>query len=276
MYGKLFSSMYEGTLYGQWQAIVTLQQLVILADADGVVDMTPPAIAARTSIPLDIIQAGLEQLSQADRYSRTPTEDGRRIVLVDDERPWGWRIVNYRYYRDLASREDKKAKDRERIAEKRNKNNNVASCRDVSQSVADVAHTNTDTDTSSSSKKSARKRATPPPKSFEVTSDLSRWAQTEVPGIDLKTETVKFLDHHRAKGNSHKDWTAAWRNWMRKAVEYRREKGGAAPDPAALPRGHPMHMRADEYEALDETGKRDAWQQWQKIHEQRKAQAASH
>lgn len=147
MYGKLFSSMYEGTLYGQWQAIVTLQQLVILADADGVVDMTPPAIAARTSIPLDIISTGIDQLSQPDRYSRTPTEDGRRIVLLEEDRPWGWRIVNYRYYRELASREDKKAKDRERIAAKRLNNNGVAQCRAESQNVADVAHTNTDTDT---------------------------------------------------------------------------------------------------------------------------------
>jgi len=66
MYGKLFTSMYEGTLYGQWQAIITLQQLVILAASDGVVDMTPPAIAARTSVPLDIIETGLEQLAAAD------------------------------------------------------------------------------------------------------------------------------------------------------------------------------------------------------------------
>lgn len=143
MYGKLFASMYEGTLYGQWQAIITLQQLVILADADGVVDMTPPAIAARTSIPLEIIEAGLDQLSQPDKYSRSPDEDGRRITLIEDGRPWGWRVVNYRYYRDLASREDKKEKDRQRIAEKRKKNNDVAECRNVSQPVADVAHTNT-------------------------------------------------------------------------------------------------------------------------------------
>jgi len=147
MYGKLFASMYDGTLYGQWQAIITLQQMVILADEDGVVDITPPALAAKTSIPLEIIEKGLEQLSQPDRYSRSPADDGRRIVLIDPDRPWGWRIVNYQHYRDLASREDKKRKDRERIAEKRNKNKDVANCRNVSQTVADVAHTDTDTNT---------------------------------------------------------------------------------------------------------------------------------
>jgi hypothetical protein len=147
MYGKLFASMYDGTLYGQWQAIITLQQMVILADEDGVVDITPPALAAKTSIPLEIIEKGLEQLSEPDRYSRSEREEGRRIIPIDPDRPWGWQIVNYRHYRELASREDKKRKDRERIAEKRKKNNSVADCRKTSQDVADVAHTDTDTDT---------------------------------------------------------------------------------------------------------------------------------
>ena len=43
--------MYDGTLYGQWEAIVTFQQLIVLADYHGVVDMTPPAIAAPTKNP---------------------------------------------------------------------------------------------------------------------------------------------------------------------------------------------------------------------------------
>ena len=146
MYGKLFASMYDGTLYGQWQAIITLQQMVILADEYGAVDITPPALAAKTSIPLEIIEKGIEQLSEPDRYSRSTDEDGRRIVLIDQERPWGWKIVNYRHYRDIASREDKRRKDRERIAARRNVSQDVAECREVSQNVRDVAHTDTDTD----------------------------------------------------------------------------------------------------------------------------------
>ena len=48
MYGKIFESIYDGSLYGQWEAIVTMQQLIVLADADGVIDMTPPAISGKT------------------------------------------------------------------------------------------------------------------------------------------------------------------------------------------------------------------------------------
>jgi len=152
MYGKIFDTMYKGTLYGQWEAIVTFQQMIVLCDEDGIIDMTPPAISATTSIPREIIEKGIEILQKPDKYSRSPAEDGKRIVLIDPERPWGWRIVNHAFYKSLASREDKKKADRERIAAKReeektNTINDVAECRESSQSVADVAHTDTDANT---------------------------------------------------------------------------------------------------------------------------------
>lgn len=143
MYGKIFSSMYDGSLYGQWEAIVTMQQLIVLCDIAGVVDMTPQAIAARTSIPLEIIQKGLELLMMPDKYSRTPDCDGRRIELIDDRRPWGWHIVNYEKYRFMASAEEKREADRVRIAEKRAQSKmsqSVAESRDESQQVANVAY----------------------------------------------------------------------------------------------------------------------------------------
>jgi hypothetical protein len=156
MYGKVFTSIYDGSLYGQWEAIVTFQQMIVLADSEGYVDITPQAIAARTSIPLDIITKGLDLLSKPDLYSRSPDCDGRRIELVDDNRPWGWRIVNFVKYRDLSSAADKRAADRERIAAKRraektaleaNGGAGVAECRKESRPVANVAHEDTDTDT---------------------------------------------------------------------------------------------------------------------------------
>jgi hypothetical protein len=287
MYGKLFASMYEGTLYGQWQAIVTLQQLVILADEEGVVDMTPPAIAARTSIPLDIIQAGIEQLASSDKYSRTPTEDGRRIVPIDDDRPWGWRIVNYLYYRNLASREDKRAKDRERIAAKRLNGNDVASCRNVSQPVADVAYTNTDTDTkkyllaqSAEPKKSARK----PDVVFEAIATAC--------GIDWTALTKNERGALNNAAAQLREINATPDDIQARAAKYRQKWPGidltpmalvnnwntviAAPEQAECQIPHlsaPPHMKQDEYEMLDRRGKLAAYKRWGEIYEQRKAQA---
>lgn len=147
MYGKIFDSIYDGTLYGHWQAIVTMQQLIVLSSADGVVDMTPQAIAARTSIPLEIILAGLKVLADPDPYTRTPGEEGRRIVLLDEHRPWGWRLVNHGKYARLRNMEQKREADRQRISEKRNKSNDVAT---VSHGVANVAHADADTDANTS------------------------------------------------------------------------------------------------------------------------------
>ena len=85
MYAKIFDSMYEGTLYGHWEAIVTLQQMLVLCDPAGVIDMTPQAIAGKTSIPVEIILKGIEVLVSPDPQSRTPGEDGRRIATIDEQ-----------------------------------------------------------------------------------------------------------------------------------------------------------------------------------------------
>lgn len=147
MYGKIFDSIYDGTLRANWQALVTFQQLIILADKDGVVDMTPHAIHGRTGIPLDIIETGLKYLSEPDPYSRSNVEEGRRLVLLDAHRPWGWRLVNHAYYSKLRSIEEKREADRQRIADKRKSQHvekqsasqSVAECSKQSPTVADVA-----------------------------------------------------------------------------------------------------------------------------------------
>ncbi len=110
MYGKLFGQMYDGTLAtkGPWQSLVTFQQLIILADKVGVVDMTTDAIARRTTIPLKVIQMGIDALQMPDPDSRTPDEEGRRIVRLSDFRDWGWRIVNYPHYRKLRNEDERR------------------------------------------------------------------------------------------------------------------------------------------------------------------------
>ena len=92
---------------------MTFQQLLILADQDGAVDMTAAAIARRTTIPLDIITRGIATLMEPDPESRTPDEGGRRLVPLADGRSWGWRIVNYVKYRQIKREEDRREYHRE-------------------------------------------------------------------------------------------------------------------------------------------------------------------
>lgn len=138
MYGKIFTSIYDGTLYGHWQALVTFQQMIVLCDLDGVVDMTPHALAARTSIPLKVIEAGIGFLEQPDPYSRSEGCDGRRIERLDEHRPWGWRIVNHGHYRDLTDSETLRAQNRERQRRFRERKAlNEKECNDSSRIITD-------------------------------------------------------------------------------------------------------------------------------------------
>lgn len=121
MYGKIFDSMYDGSLYGQWEAIVTFQQLIVLADKDGFIEITPVSLSARTSIPIEIIQKGIEILESDDPNSRTIGNNGKRILRINPDRLWGWKIVNYEKYRDIASQEDRKKYMRDYMSKYRSK-----------------------------------------------------------------------------------------------------------------------------------------------------------
>ncbi len=95
--------------------------LLILADRNGVVDMTLEAIARRTNRPLELIQKTITELEGPDPYSRTPDANGARIFRLDDHRNWGWGIVNYDYYRKLASQEQRREKTKIRTQKWRKK-----------------------------------------------------------------------------------------------------------------------------------------------------------
>jgi len=146
MYGKIFDSIYDGTLAEDWRALITFQQFIVLCDADGMVDMTPQSISRRTGIPIEHIKAGIEVLEKEDKYSRTLNEDGKRIELIDDHRPWGWHIVNHEKYRGMRDADTIRAQTRERVRKHREKK------RGVTQSNAQKPHTDTDTDTDTDTK----------------------------------------------------------------------------------------------------------------------------
>ena len=157
MYGKVFDTIYDGTLYGHWEAIVTMQQLIVLCTPDGIVDMTPQAIAARTSIPLKIIIKGLEVLGQPDPHSRTAGDDGRRIVLMDDHRPWGWVLVNHSKYQHMQDVDTVRAQTRERVRKHRESKcvtDGNADVTEVTVSNAQKRHSDSDSDSNT-------KRSTP-------------------------------------------------------------------------------------------------------------------
>lgn len=138
--------MYDGTLAtkGPWQALVTFQQFIVLADRTGIVDMTAEAIARRTTIPLDIINVGITALEQPDPESRTTELDGRRIARLDANRPWGWQIVNYDKYRKIRSQDERREYMANLMRERRKKLKTEDAER--KHSLAKLAHADVDVD----------------------------------------------------------------------------------------------------------------------------------
>lgn len=125
MFVKIFSKIFDSSIAENWKARVTFMDLLVLADRDGIVDMTLEAIARRTNTPIEFLREGLEVLSAPDPHSRNAEDDGKRIELIDEHRAWGWKIVNYTHYRDLRSSEQMRESNRVRVARHRAKKKGV-------------------------------------------------------------------------------------------------------------------------------------------------------
>jgi len=205
MYGKIFDSIYDGTLAEDWRALVTFQQFIVLCDADGMVDMTPQSISRRTGIPIEHIKAGIEVLEKTDKYSRTPDEDGKRIELIDEHRPWGWHIVNHEKYKGMKDADTIRAQTRERVRKHREKKRNVTHGNDQKR------HIDKDIDTYTNT--TIKTKGFQPPSQKEV----EQYCFEKSYSIDAEA----FICFYESKGwmvgkNKMKNWKAALTNWQKR------------------------------------------------------------
>jgi hypothetical protein len=110
-YVKLFSGILHSSLWLECMATrITWITLLALADADGFVSISKPALAAAARVSMDEVDVAIQYFTSPDPFSRTPDDDGRRLIKVDG----GFRIVNYEKYRNMLSVAAKRERDRER------------------------------------------------------------------------------------------------------------------------------------------------------------------
>ena len=146
-FAKLDSGIVNSTIWVQPHDVLRLWVWFLSqADAHGVVRTAAPALAHACMVPLDRTREILVLLESPDPDSRSDVDDGRRIEKVSG----GWRIVNYRAYRERVSADEKRENDRLRIAEKRSaeraESQSVAERSEVSQPVAEVAQAEVEVD----------------------------------------------------------------------------------------------------------------------------------
>lgn len=154
MYAKLFASIYQGTLRGNTHGLVVFTNMLAHADASGWVDIHPKAIAEETGLTLEQVQAAISELESPDPDSRSPEQDGKRIVRMDEHRSWGWIVVNHGKYRAIRSDEDRREQNRlaqQRFREARNKSKPSVS--NSKQSSAQSAQAEAEADTEAKKRK---------------------------------------------------------------------------------------------------------------------------
>ena len=107
MYARIYEQIFSSSIMEEdleiryiWFCLLTL------ADREGFVDMTIPAIARRINIAEELVSKAIDKFMQPDPSSRTDTFEGRRLEKMRDS--FGWKIVNYIHYRDLRNEENRR------------------------------------------------------------------------------------------------------------------------------------------------------------------------
>lgn len=126
MYVKVFASMFGSTVNDEplhvrwtWVGLLTIPQ-----DEDGIVDMTTMAIARYVNLPLVQVEDAIAALSRPDPLSRSEAEGGRRLIPIRDS--YGWKIVNFRYYRNLQRAADRREYQRDLMRRRRGASQSVS------------------------------------------------------------------------------------------------------------------------------------------------------
>lgn len=122
MYGKIFSSMYEGSMVGAGATVFAVMGYVIAKQQppDFTVELNSKFLSAVIGETPEAIEKAIEFLCQADSQSRTEKEDGRRLIKVG---AFTYHVVNGAHYHSIRNYEERKAYNREAQAKYRAKKN---------------------------------------------------------------------------------------------------------------------------------------------------------
>jgi hypothetical protein len=227
-YSVVFDSIFTGTLCGKYPDTAAWLFLLALKDKNGVIDMTPQYISSVTGMPVADLMACINRFMEPDPHSRSTAEQGRRLVPLNGERDWGWRIVNHHQYRERArlisknEREVESGSNKERLKTAAHRRSPPETAADP-LSEADAKAEAKKKPSLRSGRAPVRARERRVPKDFAITAEMRSWAKEACPNVDIDRETECFRDHEFR--DPHSDWLAVWRQWMRRSPEFKRNGG---------------------------------------------------
>lgn len=123
MYGKLFGSMFEGSLYGQgWGPLLVMSYVIANGVPDRAVgmqvDLNPESLAHKFGESEEEVARAIEFLCQPDPRSTSPEEGGRRLIKLGT---FSYKVVNGMKYRAIRNEEERRAQVRQAMVRYRKK-----------------------------------------------------------------------------------------------------------------------------------------------------------
>jgi len=121
MYGKLFASMYSGSMFGKPAVVFATLGYAISnmrpskKDGECYVEINPVLLAATFATTTEAIDMALSDLESPDPASRSIAHEGRRLVLIGDRThgPRQYLVVNGARYRAIRDEEARRLSNRE-------------------------------------------------------------------------------------------------------------------------------------------------------------------
>lgn len=107
MYGKIFASMYEGSIVGAGATVFAVMGYVIAKQKppEFVVELNPKLLGAILGEASEDVEKAIEFLCSPDPDSRTQVNEGRRLVKVG---AFAYHVVNGAHYHSLRNMEERR------------------------------------------------------------------------------------------------------------------------------------------------------------------------
>ena len=121
MFGKIFGSMFEGSMVGSGACVFAVMSYIIakmVPDREHgmVVEINPKLLAFTLGETQKNVESAIDFLCKPDKHSRTKDEQGRRLIRLGE---FDYRVVNGLKYRQIRNEEARMEQNRTAQARKR-------------------------------------------------------------------------------------------------------------------------------------------------------------
>jgi hypothetical protein len=118
MWGKVFSTMFEGSLRGKGAVVFSVMTYIITKTQNSVVTLNPEVVAFLIGCKTCEVKDAIDLLCAPDPDSNLKEHEGRRLIR---EAQFQYRVVNWAYYNSIRNEEERKESNRVAAARYREK-----------------------------------------------------------------------------------------------------------------------------------------------------------